>query len=83
MKRYWKKATPLVEGWYWCKFLNKRKKYTLTPAFVTIFKDGTRMVNAGNTTFIEGPNHGGWGLRWEGQLDPSVRFGDHIPEPKL
>lgn len=78
----WSKETPAEEGWYWIKYKNKRNKYTVCPAEVFHFKDGTTLVaSAKNDTFVEGPNHGGKGLKYDGVLDPSVRFGDKIEEP--
>lgn len=87
MKVKWVKATPKEEGWYWVKYKNKRSKYTVCPAQVIIFKsegdglNGNMVLTAKNDSFMEGPAHGGWGLRYNGVLDPSIRFGPKIEEP--
>jgi len=85
MKVKWVKETPKVEGWYWMKYKNKRNKFTVCPAYVTIFNSrnlkGNLVVSAKNDSFQEGPNHGGWGLKYAGVLDPSIRFGPKIEEP--
>lgn len=87
MKATWTKATPTSEGWYWIKYKNKHGKYTVCPCRVTLFNDGGKYAGsaivhtARNDTFIEGPNHGGPGLKYDGKLDTSIRFGPRIEEP--
>jgi hypothetical protein len=84
-KMKWVKATPEVEGWYWIKYKNKRNCYTVCPCYVTIFRSrnltGNLVHTARNDTFIEGPSHGGWGLKYNGKPCPDIRFGDKIEEP--
>lgn len=57
----WVEETPTEEGWY-------------CPCYVTIFRGGNLVGNvvhtARNDTFIEGPNHGGWGLKYNGKPCP-------------
>jgi hypothetical protein len=78
----WVKETPAEEGWYWIKYTNKRRKTTVCPCIVYHFKDGGTMVHtAWNDDFMEGPNHGGPGLKYDGKLDKSIRFGPRLPEP--
>jgi hypothetical protein len=81
----WVKKTPTEEGWYWMKYKNKRGKYTVCPARVTILGypglQGTLVHSARNDTFVEGPNHGGAGLKCNGEPCPDVRFGHKIEEP--
>ena len=89
MRVKWVKKTPTEEGWYWIKYKNKHDAYTICPCQVTIF-DGSGadglLVNivrsARNDTFMEGPNHGGWGLKYNGELCPDIRFGPKIEEPE-
>ena len=80
----WSKETPTTEGWYWCKYKNKRNKFSVCPCEVTIFSGpglkGTHVRSAYNTTWMEGPNHGGPGLKYDGKLDTSLRFGPRIEE---
>lgn len=68
------------------KYKNKRNKYSVCPAYVTIFTGpglhGNFVLSAYNDSFCEGPNHGGWGLKYDGKLDPSIRFGPKIEEPE-
>ena len=80
-KAKWVKTTPTVEGWYWMKYRNKRNCTTTCPAYVTILDEAVVVVSARNDTFIEGPNHGGPGLKYNGKLDKTIRFGPHIPIP--
>ncbi len=82
MKTKWVKETPTVEGWYWIKYKNKRNSHTICPCYVTILKRANVVVTARNDSFIEGPDHGGWGLKYDGKLDKSVRFGPKIEEPE-
>ena len=79
----WVKETPIVSGWYWMQYKNKRKTITVCPAYVDIMGIGTIVRSAFNDTFIEGPNHGGPGLKYMGKIDKSIKFGDLIPEPDL
>lgn len=82
MKVKWVKQTPTKEGWYWMKYKNKRNTYTVCPAYVTIVGEARMVHSAKNDSFVEGPNHGGWGLKYNGVLDPSIRFGPEIEEPE-
>jgi hypothetical protein len=78
----WVKETPTDEGWYWIRYRNKRKKTTQCPCHVSRFEDGAVLVvTAHNDTFMEGPNHGGPGLKYNGKPDKSIRFGPKIEEP--
>ncbi len=81
----WSKKTPTEEGWYWIKYRGKRGT-TMCPCQVTIFKSGlsgTAVRTAWNDWFMEGPNHGGLGLKeGGGKLDKTIRFGPKIPEPE-
>ncbi len=83
MKVKWTKETPEVEGWYWIKYKNKRNFFTVCPAQVINFAFGRVVLSARNDTFMEGPNHGGWGLKYAGEskVDTSIRFGPKIEEP--
>ena len=82
-KTTWAKETPTEEGWYWIKY--RRANHTRTcPCWVTRLKDGTAHVKtAGHLSFIEGPNHGGPGLKVAGEtkVQKSIRFGPPIPVP--
>jgi hypothetical protein len=87
MKIQWKKETPIVEGWYWIKYRGKNGM-TQCPAEIFIFDkhpDSTaNLVNsARGDTWIEGPNHGGPGLKPKGQtiIDKTIRFGPQIEDP--
>jgi len=77
----WVKKIPAEEGWYWIKYKNKRKRYTICPCLVTWIGKGVVVHTAGNDTFFAGPNHGGPELKYEGQVDKSVRFGPWIEAP--
>ena len=82
MKIKWVKETPTEEGWYWMKYKNKRNRFTICPAHLCILKGPTNIVvSARNDTFIEGPNHGGKGLKYNNKVDKSIRFGPKIEEP--
>lgn len=89
MKTKWTKATPTVEGWYWIKYRNKHRTYTICPCYVTRFAEDGKAIASGtvlvrtarNDTFVEGPNHGGPGLKYDGKVDKSIRFGNKIAEP--
>lgn len=81
MKVNWNKETPTEEGWYWMKYKNKRKRYTICPACLIIVDNITIVHSAKNEVFMQGPNHGGEGLKYNGVLDPSIRFGPKIEEP--
>jgi hypothetical protein len=79
----WSKETPLDEGWYWIKYRNKRNKTTMCPAEVYHFEDkGSLVQSARNDTWMEGPNHGGPGLKYHGKLDKTIRFGPRIEVPE-
>lgn len=78
----WTKKTPANEGWYWIRYRNKRNTTTQCPCYVSLFGNGgCLVVSARNDTFVEGPNHGGPGLKYNGKLDKTIRFGPMIPEP--
>lgn len=82
MKVKWVRETPKEQGWYWMKYRNKRNGFTIVPAEVNRFKDGTVLVHtAKNDTFIGGPNHGGPALKYSGKVDTSIRFGPAIEMP--
>ena len=73
------------EGWYWIKYKNKHNKSTVCPCEVMLetsgpFKGIAMVRTARNDTFIEGPRHGGPGLKYAGKLDKSIRFGSRIEE---
>ena len=77
----WVKETPTAEGWYWIKYNVGGRKYRVCPCYLSIFKmdkKGTTnfIRTAGNVTFVEGPNHGGKGLKVSGEtkVDKCVRF---------
>jgi len=76
----WSKKTPGVEGWYWMKYRGKHGMVKC-PAQVVILSRGNMVHSARNDTFFEGLDHGGWGLRYCGKLDKSIRFGPKIEEP--
>lgn len=82
---YWSKETPSVDGWYWMKYKNAEGRYIECPAYVSIMRGPGMTANhvrsARNDSFIEGPSHGGWGLKYHGKLDKSIRFGARITEP--
>ncbi len=79
----WVKETPAKEGWFWIKYKNKRKEYSVCPAQVFHFKGGTVAVRSSfNDNFVEGPNHGGPGLKYDGKIDKSIRFGPEIEIPE-
>ena len=81
MKTVWVKETPKVEGWFWIKYRTGRS-VTKCPCAVVHFKDGGTLVHtARNTSFMEGPHHGGPGLKYNGTLDKSIRFGPQIDIP--
>lgn len=76
----WVKETPKAEGWYWIKY-NVGRKYRICPCELFIFKKekkgATNFIRtAGNVSFVEGPNHGGKGLKASGEskIDKSIRF---------
>jgi hypothetical protein len=78
----WSKETPTVEGWYWMKYTHK--DIYVCPAEVELFLDGTILVrSARGDYFVEGPHHGGKGLKYNGKRDESIRFGPSIPFPDL
>jgi hypothetical protein len=81
MSRRWDKQTPDEEGWYWIEYQGKHG-LVACPCRVTRLRDTTVVYTARNVTFIEGPGHGGPGLRCDGVLDPTVRFGPAIEEPE-
>lgn len=83
MKTKWVKETPKEEGWYWIKYKTGKENLTC-PCAVIHLKEAIMVRTAFNTTFIEGPNHGGKGLKWAGdtKVDKSIRFGPRIPMPK-
>ena len=82
MKAKWTKKTPANEGWYWIRYRNKRDETTQCPCHVSRFGGGGSLVRtAQNDVFVEGPNHGGPGLKYNGKLDKTIRFGPAIPEP--
>lgn len=88
MKIKWVKETPTEEGWYWLKYKNKHNKFTICPALVVILTiendtiDGVLVSSARGDTFVEGKAHGGPGLKQNGVLDKSIRFGTKIEEPE-
>ena len=78
VKTKWSKDIPTVEGWYWMKYSR-----TVCPGYVTIFRgafSGIKVQSARNDSFVAGPNHGGWKLKWNGK-PADVRFGPKIEEP--
>ena len=78
----WSKEIPKEEGWYWIRYRGKHG-WVRCPCTVMHFKDGTNTVaTARNDFFVEGPRHGGKGLKCHGKLDKNVSFGPKIPEPK-
>jgi len=87
VKVKWIKKKPTEEGWYWIKYRNKRNKFSVCPAFVTLFNDGgTHVHSAYNDTWVAGPNHGGpdlkgWDHHGKWGVDRSLRFGPRIEEP--
>lgn len=82
MKVKWVKETPVVQGWYWIKYKNKRNGYTVVPCEVNRFKDGAVVVHtAKNDLFMAGPNHGGPELKYNGKPDKSIRFGPALELP--
>ena len=89
MKVKWAKETPIKKGWYWIKYKNKHKEYVVCPCEVVLYNEGhlkgTALVHtARNDSFIEGPRHGGPGLKDGGKLCPDIRFGPWLgeePEP--
>lgn len=80
----WSKELPKSEGWWWAKF-RCGNAVLKRPAFVTHLADGTNMVRSGTSVWIEGPNHGGPGLKKQDigrfSKDRSLHFGPKIPEP--
>jgi hypothetical protein len=81
-KTKWKKETPAKEGWYWVKYRGKHGM-TTCPAHLMIFKDGTRCLHsARNDFFVEGPGHGGLGMKYNGKLDKTLSFGPSMRVPK-
>lgn len=86
MKAKWSTETPIVEGWYWIQYKGSRRQTVKCPAAVIIMnmkedKEPTTLVqSARNDSWIEGPNHGGPGLKYCGKLDKSIRFGPKIEE---
>lgn len=78
MKTKWTKETPAEEGWYWIKYRHGRSYKC--PCEVTHLKIGT-IVHTGRHTFMEGPNHGGKGLKLAGLLIKSIRFGPKLVVP--
>lgn len=76
-KKITQKETPQKEGWYWIKYRGKRG-LVVCPCIVTHVGPATIVTTARNDSFIEGPNHGGMGLRYGGKLDKSIRFGPEI-----
>jgi hypothetical protein len=81
MSRRWDRRTPAEDGWYWIEYEGKHG-LVACPCRVTRLRDTTVVYTARNVTFIEGPGHGGPGLRCDGVLDASVRFGPAIEEPE-
>ena len=87
MKVTWVKETPTEEGWYWMQYLGRENRITQCPANVILFTsendglNGALVISARNDTWVEGPMHGGPGLKNKGKLDNSVRFGPKIEEP--
>jgi hypothetical protein len=81
LEAIWSKRTPTEEGWYWIKYKNKHQKYIMCPAEVIHVKSETIVATSRNDTFVSGPRHGGPGLKNNGALDQSVRFGPKIEEP--
>jgi len=81
-KTKWVKETPAEDGWYWIKYKNKHQEYTICPCSVVHLNETTFVQSARNDTFFEGPNHGGKGLKYQGKLDKSIRFGPRIPLPE-
>jgi hypothetical protein len=90
--KYWTQTTPTEEAWYWIKHKIPRPDgyrgtiWRVVPACVHCFKDGTASVkSAYGDTWIEGPNHGGNGLKtWIKKnfiIDKSLYFGERIKFP--
>jgi hypothetical protein len=78
MKTKWSKETPTVEGWYWIKYKNKRNYVSVCPCEVVLLQETTMVHTALHDSFYEGPNHGGPGLKYQGKVDKSIRFGPSI-----
>ena len=88
MKVKWSKETPAIAGWYWIKYKGKHGTVSC-PAEVIIFKptaqskmEANLVRSAFNDSWIEGPNHGGPGLKYHGKLDKTIRFGPKIEKPE-
>lgn len=77
----WSKVTPVSEGWFWIKYRGKHGT-TLYPCEVFHFGEATVVRTTRNDTFHEGPQHGGAGLKYDGKVDKSIRFGPRIEEPE-
>ncbi len=76
----WTAKVPAVAGWYWMRYKVGRH-FRTCPGEVIHNQVGTVVHSARNDMWIEGPLHGGPGLKCDGVLDTSVQFGPRIPEP--
>ena len=76
----WKKQIPTKSGWYWIKYKGKHGT-VVCPAEVSFLNDTTHVRSARNDSFMEGPNHGGPGLKYHGKVDKSIRFANKIKQP--
>lgn len=78
MKANWVETVPAEEGWYWIKYKNKRKTYTVCPALFLV-ADGINVVHsARNDIFFQSPNKP---FTCGGIVEKSIRFGPKIEEP--
>jgi hypothetical protein len=87
-KSIWKKETPKEEGWYWIRYRNGNSMvYSLANLSILNYKSmrGNILRSFSGGHWIEGPNHGGAGLKRHDlerrpKIDTSLRFGPKIPE---
>jgi hypothetical protein len=83
-KAQWSEETPAGEGWYWMQYRDKHGEVSVCPCYVAHLGNGTTLVRSAlNDTWVEGPRHGGPGLKESGRaLDRSVRFGARLVPPE-
>jgi hypothetical protein len=82
MKIKWSKKTPTEEGWYWIKY-GSGTSFVKCPCRVVHVKEASLVYSALGPFFIEGPNHGGKGLKnGQGKRVNTIRFGPRLTTPE-
>lgn len=77
----WVKEIPTQDGWYWIKYKGK-SGLSICPCGVSWLDDTVLVQSARGACFMAGPRHGGPQLKYDGKVEPSIRFGPKIEPPE-